>query len=203
MGLLGSLVFCNLWVLASTHRFIAKDVESASWNEVAVVLGTSKNISPGRANQHFVNRIQRAVDLYKAKRVNRLLVSGDHSSRYYNEPRDMQAALERAGVPPEAITRDLEGFRTLDSIVRAHEIFQLDQFTVVSDGFHLPRAIFIARHYGLDVSGVASKRVSLRQSFKTELRECLARVKAVLDIYILDTAPHFSGERIPIVVSRS
>lgn len=200
MGMLGFVILCNVWVVASTHRFIFKDVESAGWNEVALVLGTSKNVSPGRANQHFVNRIERAADLYQAQRVKRLLVSGDFSSRYYNEPQDMQDALEIEGIPSGAITRDAAGFRTLDSIIRAHEIFQLDRFTVVSDGFHLPRAVFIARAHGMEVSGVASDRVSLRTSFKTEIRECFARVKAVLDVYVLDTEPQSSELKTPIAL---
>lgn len=202
MGLFGVVAGCNLWVLGTTHSLITRDVESARENAVAVVLGTSKNIAPGRANMHFANRIQTAAALYRSGNVQHLLVSGDNSSRYYNEPDDMRNALVKAGVPRSAITRDFAGFRTLDSMVRAREIFQLKRFTVVSDGFHLPRALFIARQYGLEVSGVASPRVPLRQSFKTELRECLARVKAVLDLYLLDTDPRFFGDPIPIVVSR-
>lgn len=88
----------------------------------------------------------------------------------------------------------------LDSIIRAREIFQLERFIIVSDGFHLPRAVFIARRFGLDVEGVASQRVPLRWSFKTEAREWLARVKAVLDVYLLNTPPRFLGEPVPIVL---
>lgn len=199
-ALAGLVALCNLWVVLSTHSLIVTDVQSASPDDVALVLGTSKHVAPGRANRHFANRMKTAAALFKAGRVKHLLVSGDNSSKYYNEPNDMHHALEESGVPAESITRDFAGFRTLDSIVRAHEIFQLDHFTIVSDGFHLPRAVFIAKRYGLEVRGVASERVPLRWSFKTEAREWLARVKAVLDIYLLDTPPRFLGEPIPIMV---
>ena len=202
IGLVGFVVFCNLWVLGATHRFIAKDVDSARVNDVALVLGTSKMIAPGRANHHFKNRIRTAAELFWRKKVQHVLVSGDNGTKYYNEPRDMRDALIELGVPPAAITRDFAGFRTLDSMVRAREVFQLDEFTVVTDPFHLPRAIFIARHNGSNVTGVASKRVPFRSSFNTEVRECLARVKAVLDVYVFDTRPRLPIVPEPIVIHR-
>lgn len=202
LSLMAFVVLCNVLVVWSTHSFIARDVDSARANEVALILGTSKKISPDQGNRHFENRIRRAGQLYRAEKVKHLLVSGDNGSRYYNEPNDMRDALEDLGVPRSQITRDFAGFRTLDSMVRAHEIFQLEAFTVVSDGFHLPRAIFIGRHFGLDVVGVASEPVPIRQALKTHVRECLARVKAVLDVYVLDTVPRYGGKPEPIMVSR-
>ena len=114
----------------------------------------------------------------------------------------MRRALIKRGVPRDHITRDFAGFRTLDSMVRAKEIFQLERLTVVSDGFHLPRAVFIGRHHGLQVTGVASAQVSLKRSLRTEMREYFARVKAVLDLYLLRTPPKFGGDPEPIMVSR-
>ncbi|MGY8690024.1 MAG: SanA/YdcF family protein [Verrucomicrobiales bacterium] len=188
--------------MGSTHRFIAKDADSARMNEVALVLGTSKKVAPKRKNQHFENRLRMAAELYRKDKAQYLLVSGDNRSKYYNEPQDMRDALVDMGIPGNDIRRDFAGLRTLDSMVRAHEIFQLDTFTVVTDGFHLPRAIFIGRHYGMDVTGVASKRVPFRTSFKTEFRECFARVKAVLDVHLLGTRPHHGGDPEPILVNR-
>ena len=202
LGVVTFVAACNLWVIGSTHRFIAKDVKSARVNEVALVLGTSKKVSPKRANLHFRNRLNKARELYNAGKVRHLLVSGDNGSRYYNEPQDMRDDLVDMGIPGEAITRDFAGFRTLDSMVRAHEIFKLNSVSVVTDGFHLPRAVFIGRHFGLEVTGIASEPVPLRQSFKTHLRECFARVKAVLDVHLLKTSPKFGGKPEPIMVSR-
>lgn len=110
-GIVGIVALCNLWVVLSTHNLIVTDVHSASVHEVALVLGTSKNVAPGRANRHFANRVRRAAALYKAGRVKHLLVSGDNSSRYYNEPNDMLEALKEDGIPAEVITRDFAGFR--------------------------------------------------------------------------------------------
>ncbi len=202
LGVIMFVAACNLWVIGSTHRFIAKDVKSARVNQVALVLGTSKKVAPKRANLHFRNRLKKAKELFNAGKVQHLLVSGDNGTRFYNEPQDMRDALVNMGIPSHAITRDFAGFRTLDSMVRAREIFQLDSVSVVTDGFHLPRAVFIGRHFGLDVTGIASDPVPLRQSFKTHLREYLARVKAVLDVHLLNTPPKFGGEPEPIMVSR-
>lgn len=202
IALAGFVIVCNLWVIGSAHSFIAKDVESARMKEVCLVLGTSKKVAPKRANMHFENRMKKAQELYAAGKVMHVLVSGDNGSKYYNEPQDMRDTLVDLGIPKQDITRDFAGFRTLDSMVRAKEVFQLDSLTVVSDGFHLPRAVYIGKHYGLDVTGVASDPVPLNQSFKTHLRECLARVKAVLDVHFLDTSPKFGGEPEPIMVSR-
>lgn len=202
LGIITFVMACNLWIIGSTHSFIAKDVKSARVNEVALVLGTSKKVSPKRANLHFRNRLKKARELFDAGKVQHLLVSGDNGSPYYNEPQDMRDALVDMGIPGAAITRDFAGFRTLDSMVRAHKIFQLDSVSVVTDGFHLPRAVFIGRHFGLEVTGLASDPVPLRQSFKTRLHECLARVKAVLDVHLLKTSPKFGGKPEPIMVSR-
>ncbi len=197
-----AVVFCNVWLIMATREFIASDAKSATANEVGLVLGTSKALADGSENKHFTNRMRMAAELYKRGKVKHLLVSGDNGSKYYNEPKAMRAKLEELGVPSEAITRDFAGFRTLDSMFRAKDVFQLDSLTVISDNFHLPRAIYIGRHYGLNVTGVASKRVPLTQSFRTECREWLARVKAVLDLYLLDTDPRFRGKPEPIIVSR-
>ena len=200
--LVGFVVMCNLWVISSTHRFIAKDVDSARTNEVALVLGTAKKVAPQQVNLHFEHRMQRAKDLFDAGKVKHVLVSGDNGSKYYNEPQDMRDSLIAMGLPNDAITRDFAGFRTLDSMVRARDVFKLEAFTVVTDGFHLPRAVFIGRHYGMDVTGVPSKAVPIKQSFRTHVRECLARVKAVLDVHLLDTPPRYGGDPEPIMVSR-
>ncbi len=196
------VLFCNLLLTLSTRQYIAKDAQSATPNEVGLVLGTSKKFMTGRANSHFINRMDTAYQLYQLGKVKRLLVSGDNSTKSYNEPNDMRQALIERGIPSDHITRDFAGFRTLDSMVRAKEIFQLSRLTVISDGFHLPRAVFIGRHHGLDVTGVASAKVALNHSLKTEVREYLARVKAVLDLYLLRTPPKFGGDPEPIVVTR-
>jgi len=199
--LLGAFVlFCNLWVVLSTKSRVFDSSGEIEPNTVGLVLGTSKKVAPNQPNQHFEHRLEAAAELYREGKVRHLLVSGDKDSRYYNEPRDMTAKLLSLAVPKEAITPDNSGYRTLDSIVRAKKIYGLDRVTIISDGFHVSRALFVARKEGIDAIAFASQPVSLKYSLKAHLRECLARVLVVLDLYLFDTQPDELGDPVSIAV---
>ena len=178
--------------------WVFDDVEKVPQNRVALVLGTSRRMADGRVNLYFKYRINAAVELYKAKKVDYLLLSGDNSLSYYNEPMDMKKALIEAGVPEKVIFLDYAGFRTLDSVVRANKVFGQSRYTVVSQPFHNKRAIFIARQYGIQAVGYNAKDVSTEIGFKTQVREVFARVNVFLDLYILFTQPKFLGESVKI-----
>jgi SanA protein len=105
----------------------------------------------------------------------------------------MRDALVAAQVPAESIALDYAGFRTLDSVVRAKEVFGQTRLTVVSEPFHNYRALFICRRYGIDAVAFNARPVSLRTSRWPAVREWLARVKVVLDLYVLRTQPKFLG----------
>lgn len=196
----GFVVFCNAWITIAAKDRIFHSATEAPANRVGVVLGTSKNLAPGRPNLHFKNRIQAAAELFKAGKVEHLLVSGSHAD-YYDEATDMTAALIALGVPEEAITKDKSGFRTLDSIIRAERIFGQDRYTIITDDFHVSRAVFLAMQNGQDVVGYASEHVAVKISAGSRLREVFARCKAVLDIFILDTQPRELGQPSPINVA--
>jgi SanA protein len=151
-------------------------------------------------NPHFVHRIDAAVELYRAGKVKHLLVSGDNHKHGYDEPTDMKKALLERGVPESAITLDYAGFRTLDSVVRAKKVFGQDCLVIVSEPFHNARALFLCRHYGIDAVAFNAEPVSTRISRWAHLREYLARVKAVLDLYVFRSRPKFLGEKVPIGV---
>lgn len=169
--------------------------------EVGVVLGTSKETRHGRANLHFNQRIEAAAALYRAGKVRHLLVSGDNHTASYDEPGDMRTALIAAGVPTNAITCDYAGFRTLDSVVRAKEIFGLSQCMIISEEFHCPRALWIARQHGLDAIAFGAPDVSsLSWSWRAKVREQLARSWCAVDLYLLHRGPKFLGPREPILV---
>ena len=171
-------------------------------NEVGLVLGTSRESGgPGRPNPHFYNRIEAAALLYREGRVQHLLLSGDNGSRGYDEPADMKAALLARGIPEDAVTLDDAGFRTLDSVVRAKEVFGQQKLTIITDRFHAYRAVFLARHCGLDAVAFPSAEVEMRWSMKARTRECFADVKACLDLYVLHTQPRFLGPRIEVKVA--
>lgn len=176
-------------------------VESVPANEVGLVLGTSKFTRGDVRNPHFDHRMEAAARLYHAGRVRHLLLSGDNGTRRYDEPADMRAALLALGVPDAAMTADDAGFRTLDSVVRARKVFGQTRLTIITDRFHAARALFLALHEGVDAVAFPSAEVDLRSSAKSRARECLADVKACLDLWVLHTQPRFLGEPIPVRVA--
>jgi SanA protein len=189
----------NLWMTLRCQSRIHTDPANVPRTDVALVLGTTKLIGD-RMNIHFRVRMDAASSLYKAGRVRHFLVSGDNSTSHYNEPRDMKEALMERGVPGEAITCDYAGFRTLDSVVRARDIFGVNECVVISDDFHLARALWIADLHGIKATAYYEDAVRWGMSGKSRVREWFARVKAVAD-EITGTEPKFGGEKVPLRLS--
>ena len=188
----------NLWIAVRSAGRIFTDVREVPANNVALVLGTSGRLRGGYANPFFVGRIAAAAELYHAGKARHFLLSGDNHKADYDEPTNMRDALAEKGVPVTAMTLDYAGFRTLDSVARAKEVFGTDRLTIVTDDFHAPRSVLLARHYGIDAQVFCSQPVLLRWSKKTRLREVGARGKALLDLYLLRTQPRFFGPRIQL-----
>ncbi|MEI2693204.1 MAG: ElyC/SanA/YdcF family protein [Anaerolineae bacterium] len=175
------------------------DLAALPHREVALVLGTSK-YSRGRLNSFYTGRIQAAAELYHAGKVDGILVSGDNGAASYNEPAEMRADLIALGVPAEHITADYAGFRTLDSIYRAGDVFGLDSYIVVSQPFHIERALYLADQRGHDAIGYGARGPQGVHFRRNRAREVLARAKAVLDVEILHLGPKYLGE--PVHVNR-
>ena len=186
------LLFANLYI-DGFEEYVATDYNSLQYNEVGLLLGTSK-YAYGRPNSYFVNRINAAVELYRAGKVKYILVSGDNSRESYDEPQDMKEALIAAGVNAEDIYLDYAGFSTLDSVVRASEVFNIESLTVISQQFHCERAIYIARAHGIEAVGYAAKDVSGASATRVKFREYLARAKAIMDVAIIGTEPQYYGD---------
>lgn len=184
----GGILGCNLWIVLSTHSRIYASAEAIEARPIGLVLGTSKNVAPDTPNLHFNNRIAAAAELFREGKVKQLLVSGYRDSRYYDETEDMIERLVGLGVPPDRILADNKGARTLDSIERAESVFGFDRFIIVSDDFHVARALFIADRRGLDAVALSSESVDYGSSRKVRIREYFARVKAVLDLYFWDAS---------------
>jgi SanA protein len=127
-----------------------------------------------------------------------VIVSGDNSTQYYDEASAMKKALVENGVPDSVITLDYAGFRTLDSVVRCKWVFGQSDIILVSQEFQNERALFIAEHFGINAVGFNAQDVPEGYGLKTSIREYFARVKAVLDIYVLKTQPKFPGPPEPI-----
>lgn len=138
-----------------------------------------------------------AEKLYKSGKVKYLILSGDNSHKNYNEPEDMQAELISRGIPADHIFLDYAGFRTLDSVVRAKQIFGQNSFIIVSQQFHNARAVFLARRYGINAYGYNAMDVNKYAGMKTKIREKFARAKVFVDL-LLGVDPKFGGEKVQI-----
>lgn len=177
------------------EAYLYDNPEELEEHEVAVLLGTSRYLKGGGPNLYFSYRMAAAAELYHAGKISYILVSGDNRKKNYNEPRAMQQALVELGVPAERIILDYAGFRTLDSMVRAREVFGQDSFVVISQKFHNERAVYIARHEDIEAVGYNARDVKSYAGFRTRAREVFARMKMTLDLYIFQTEPKFLGEK--------
>ena len=189
------VLFCNLWIFLSTKNRVTEDAANLPNARVALVLGTSPNTISGGTNPYFTARMKAAADLYKIGKVSHILVSGDNGSPYYNEPEKMKSALiEDHGVPPEAITLDYAGFRTLDSIVRCKKVFGQNEVIIVTQSFHSYRALFISDYYDMNAWAYVAP-ASTSGKIKVLFREYLARTLAVWDLYLIHREPKFLGKK--------
>ncbi len=180
---------CNMAVKINADGRTTADLSQVPTRDVALVLGTPpKSIRTGGGNPYFTARIDAAARLYKAGKARKLLLSGsDHSAFGLNEVTCMRDSLRQLGVPDSVMILDGKGYRTLASVRRATEVYGFKSYTVVSQKFHNERAIYQADHSGLGVSGItgfnASDVTGLRGT-RIAVREWLARVKLMADIYL-------------------
>ncbi len=189
--ILGIIIYSNAAV-AKHEVNVRTDIAKLPKHRVGLLLGTGK-YAYGRLNRFFMNRCDAAAALYHAGKIRDILISGDNSRKEYNEPQDMKEGLIDRGVPETAIHLDYAGFSTLDSIRRAEKVFKIKKLTVISQKFHCTRAIYIADQSGIDAVGFAADDVSGILATRTYLREYLARVKAVLQVELLNSQPKFLG----------
>ena len=198
------VVFPILLVLISNYT-IEKQTENQTFfnaseikkNKVGLVLGTSKFLKNGNINLYFKYRIDATVTLYKNNKIDFVLISGDNGNKTYDESTDFKNELIKNGVPESKIFLDYAGFRTLDSVVRAKEIFNQDNITIISQQFHNERAIYLAKQHGINAIGFNAKDVSGRYGIRVKAREYLARTKVFIDI-LFGVKPKFLGEKVEI-----
>lgn len=195
--LVGAIYFTNRLILKNAEGKTYNNIANIPTNKVGLLLGTSKFVANGRLNLYYKYRIKAAVDLYKAGKINIILVSGDNGRETYDEPTTFKEDLIKEGIPEQDIVLDFAGFRTLDSVVRAHKIFGQESLTIISQEFHNQRAIYLAEHYNIKAVAYNAKDVSARSGLKTNLREYLAKTKATLDL-LFNVQPKFLGEKIAI-----
>lgn len=159
---------------------IFTDIEKLPKREYAVVLGTAKFYPSGTPNLYYKYRLAAAREIYRNKKADYFLMSGDNKTPYYNEPKVMTDDLRKMGVDRSLIQQDYSGFNTLDSIIRANKVFKLKPFTIVSQRFHCERALVIAKFHHIDAVCFVAKYPE--KHYWVRLRESIARVAMVLDL---------------------
>lgn len=185
--LLTGLLRTGMLIFASPKTHLPSEVQSAP---VALVLGAGLN-RDGSAGIVLQDRVEKAAELYFTGKVEKLLMSGDNSTQYYDEPSAMREHALSLGVPYEDIVLDFAGRRTYDSCYRAKEIFGVEELIVVTQAFHLPRAIFLCNSFDIEVSGVPADDDNYRLRSYTYWwsREILASVYAYWDVLIAHPTP--------------
>jgi SanA protein len=192
------LVFiCNSIITKSAKGRLYSSAASIPYNKVGLLLGTSKFLERGAINPYYQYRIQAAVRLLKAGKIDYIVVSGDNSRKDYNEPEMMRNDLVEEGIDATRIFLDYAGLRTFDSMVRVKEVFGQQSVTVISQPFHNERALYIADREGISAIGYNARDVGAAVGFNVRVREKLARVKVFID-YIIGKEPKFGGKKVVI-----
>ena len=206
-GLAGLAVLTSLALALATYANLAPawvsrgrlfdDPAALPQLRFALVFGTTDRVN-GRENHYFRFRIDAAEQLWKSCKIDTIIVSGDKSSKYYDEPEKMKQALIERGVPADRILCDDRGLRTLFSVQRVKQHFGVDRVVFVSQRFQNERAIYLARASGIDAVGFNARDVTTQKGLKTRVREVGARVLMWFDVHILGTHPDFKDQPIEL-----
>lgn len=198
LGLVALILLVGAYrsVSAGAQDRVFQQASQAPVHTVVIVPG-ARVFADGSLSDVVDDRVACALALYRDGRVRRILVSGDHGRTNYDEVGAMGAAMVREGVPPQDVFLDHAGFRTLDTMHRAAAVFGVQDAIICTQRFHLPRSIYLARHFGIDAVGVVADRQLYSAALYNELREALARASAVLDIF-LGRGARMLGPKIPI-----
>lgn len=188
------LIMCSVYVLYTTRTHIAHNIDTLTPAQTVMILGAGVYQS-GELSLILKDRVDTALSIYQAGKANRILVSGDNSTSKYNEVIPVRQYLLERGVPADHIFLDYAGFNTYDSMYRARDVFEVDSAIIVTQAFHMPRAVYIADALGISVQGYPSEITDIYLS--NHIREMLARVKSVIEV-AMHRQPRFLGETYPI-----
>lgn len=176
------IIGCQIIVKSAAKGRMYDDVKEIPHRKVGLLLGTNPLGRSGRPNQFYLRRLDATVALYNAGKIDRIVISGARRGDDYDEPTEMRNDLVKRGLPDGIFVLDGEGHRTISSIVRTKEVFAEDSVTIISQKFHNERALFLARHNGVDAIAFNAENTSSRRwRLKMVLRESMARVKAVAE----------------------
>jgi len=175
---------------------IFREATEVPQKKVALIFGAGIK-QDGNLSDILMDRLESVFELYAARKVRKIIVSGDNGSMNYDETNAMRDYLLDRGIPPRDIFTDYAGFDTFDSIYRAREIFGVDDLILISQEFHLPRTLFLAESLEVKAVGFSANLRKYRGAKRMRLREIFANVKAVGNI-LFNSQPKFLGEKLPI-----
>ncbi|MBB2184589.1 YdcF family protein [Lachnospiraceae bacterium MD1] len=199
LGALGVIVvFCiNGYMKASTKKNILSSEQAASLDDVDCILVLGAGVWGDKPTHMLEDRLKFGISLYNMGASNRLLMSGDHGRENYDEVNVMKEFAINEGVPSSDIFMDHAGFSTYESLYRARDIFEAKKIIIVTQEYHLYRALYVADKLGLDAYGVASNPREYVGQSSRDVREVLARAKDFFNV-IIGPEPTYLGEVIPV-----
>ncbi len=198
LAILGIVIILSICLyVEATGKAYLITAENAPATDAILILG-ARVYSNGTPSPLLQDRLDYGYTLYAANKANRIIVSGDHGRKDYDEVNAMKNYLLAKGVPQEHIFLDHAGFNTYDSLYRAKEIFGVKSLIVCTQEFHMPRALYIGRRLGLEAYGYAAPDKASYHMAYNNFREKLAQVKAFLETDILHRKPKYLGNVIPI-----
>ena len=182
-----TMLVCNQIVVKNAEGKAFSEIDSIKYNKVGLLLGTTPQARITKVkNYFFIYRLDAAAQLYRARKIEKILISGDeHSLDGINEPECMRDSLVERGIPADDIILDGKGYRTINSVINANKVYGLKSFTIISQEFHNERALYQAEHLGLEVENLQAfnaKMPKSRRAYLTSIREYFARVKMFLDL---------------------
>lgn len=193
--LLGLVIAIDNLISFSVRKSVYRDIEQIPYRPYALLLGTSKYTLKNTPNQFYQYRLSAAKDLFDNEKIDYILLSGDNRTLQYNEPKMMANDLKKRGIGDNVLFPDYAGFRTLDSVIRAKQVFHAEPMTIISQGFHCERALFIAQYHHIDAICFAATDPDTY--ILTRVREMLARVLMLWELWF-EKQPHFLGNPEPL-----
>jgi len=198
IGVLGIILFysINSYVDKYAADFCYDELDKIPQADAIIVLGAF--VHDEQPSQTLKERLDNALELYVAGKAGKIILSGDHGTKEYDEVNIMKDYMLEKGVPREDLFLDHAGFNTYDSMYRAKEVFCVNTLLISTQQFHINRAVYIARKLKIDAYGYPSNRWINYYNRQYGLREKFAKIKAFIDVDILKRSPKYLGEPIPI-----
>jgi SanA protein len=190
------VILINFLILSTSRKYIYSDISNIPKSYTAIVLGAQVH-QLGVPSNFLKDRLDEAIELYKSNKISRFLLSGDHGRSNYDEVNTMKIYLLENGIDTNDIFLDHAGFDTYSSMYRAREIFEVKDAIIVTQNFHLPRAVFIARKLGIKAYGINADKQNYSSISYLRKREKIANIKACLEL-LIHKKPKYLGEKIPI-----